>query len=104
MTEVSTTTLLFLLGFGAFVAVCVGVVYKMSLGTIPENDRAEVAREMIPLITIGVIVAAIYSLAVAQLVKENTVAAIFGALAGYVLGKWKRTPPSDTTHQQGEKR
>ena len=90
--------------FGCFMAICVGFVYRMTLVKTPENDRTEVAREMIPLITIGIIVAAVYALAVAQLVKENTVAAILGALAGYVLGKGKQAFSSDKTHKQGEKR
>ena len=74
----------------------------MALGMVPEHDKSNVAKEVIPLVAIGVIVAAIYALAVAGLVKENTVAAIFGDLAGYVLGKGKNLPSSSTTDQQGQ--
>ena len=87
MNDLPNMTLYLLFGFGLAVTGAVTAAYYMALKYTPIEDRADVAKVVIPLVTIGVIVAAVYALAVVGRMGENSVAALFGALAGYVLGK-----------------
>ncbi len=77
----------FALGMGVFVAVIVYLIYKLAIGATPAEAKAKITKEALPLITSSIIIAAIYSLAILDKVQENTVAAIYGAVAGYVLGR-----------------
>lgn len=75
--------------FSSLVALCATAVYWFAVVKTPDADRSKITKDVLPLVTVGIIVAATFTLAVIGVLKENSVGALFGAIAGYVLGRSK---------------
>jgi len=78
---------LFVGGFSSLVAICVTIGCTSVIRRTPASDLARLWYEALPLVTAGIIVAAVYALAVVGVVHETTISTIYGSIAGFVLGR-----------------
>ena len=85
--DLTTPQLIFCLGMAAMVGTVVALVYIVTVKKASPSSIGGLARDLLPLITVGVIVAGAFKLAVLGAIPGSAVAALYSAIAGYVLGK-----------------
>lgn len=89
LNDFTTNQLIVALAIPAMCGTVVAMVYWWAIGRTPEDKRHLVSKSVFPLITVGCVVCVVYALAVLGILKENTVSALLGGVAGYILGSGK---------------
>lgn len=83
---VSENTILWLVGMG-YVAIIVASLITWGLFRKTTSPLESIVKgPFLPLTTVAAVVGASTLLAILGILKENTIAAIFGGIVGYVLG------------------
>jgi hypothetical protein len=76
----------------------------LTIKKLPGEAAGSLSRGLLPLITVGVIVAGVFKLAVVGVMGGPAIGALYSAIAGYVLGRTSRpykgsenrVPPAST--------